>query len=162
MIAEFNKYGVCLQPTKKYTILDDIGKQYLSQGAELVKLGYKFVYVLDNIDWEEKAHDMRQDVQNKSVYAVATSIVFNRISDQGLPDSGPQQDLNECNVHELVKLNYQDLSVIRSRYRIVVSRLLFKHFKAFEMFKQYMPQTTACPLLLKWQQSQRCSQCQYS
>ena len=144
MIAEFNKYGVCLEPTKKYTILDDIGKHYLNRAAELVKLGYKFVYVLDNIDWEEKAHDMRQDVQNKSVHAVATSIVFNRVPHQALPDSGPQQDLNKCNVQELVKLSDRDLKIIKSRYRILVSRLLFKHFKAFDMFKQYMPQVTAC------------------
>ena len=105
-----------------------------------MKLGYKFVYVLDNIDWEEKAHDMRQDVENKSVHAVATSIVFNRVPDQALPDSGPQQDLSKCNVQELVKLNDQDLLVIRSRYRKLVSKLLFEHFKAFEMFKQYVPQ----------------------
>ena len=45
---------------------------------------------------------MRQEVQNKSVHAVATSIVFNRVSDKGLPDSGPQQDLKDCNVHQLV------------------------------------------------------------
>ena len=45
----------------------------------MVKAGHKFVYVLDNIDWMEKANDMRQDVQNKSVHAVATSIVFDRI-----------------------------------------------------------------------------------
>ena len=60
--------------------------------------------MLDNINWEEKAHDMRQDVQNKSVRAVATSIVFHRVSDQGLPDSGPQQELKDCNVHQLVDI----------------------------------------------------------
>ena len=26
LISELNKYGVCLEPTKKYNILDDIGK----------------------------------------------------------------------------------------------------------------------------------------
>lgn len=112
-----------------------------------MKLGYKFVYVLDNIDWEEKAHDMRQSVQNKSVHAVATSIFFNRVPEQGLPDSGPQQDLNKCNVKELVKLSDQDLN--RSRYRILISRLLFKHFKAFEILKQYMPQVFSCSLTVK-------------
>ena len=67
----------CLEPTKKYSVLGGVGKHYLNRAAKLVKLGYKFVCVLDNIDWEEKAHDMRQDVQNKSVHAVATSVVFN-------------------------------------------------------------------------------------
>ena len=64
---------------KKNTILDDIGNHFLDGAAQLVKSGFRFVYVLDNIHWEEKAHDMRKHVQNRSVHAVATSIVFNRI-----------------------------------------------------------------------------------
>lgn len=73
----------------KYNILNEIGNHFLDRAAELVKSGYKFVYVLDNIDWEEKAHYMRQDVKNRSVHAVATSIVFNRVPEYDLPDSGP-------------------------------------------------------------------------
>ena len=44
----------------KYNILDDIGNHFVDRAIELVKSGHKFVYVLDNIDWKEKAHDMRQ------------------------------------------------------------------------------------------------------
>ena len=66
-----HKYGICLEPKMKYAVLDEIGKTFLDRAAELVKAGYKFVYVLDNIDWEEKAHEMRQEVQNRSVHAVA-------------------------------------------------------------------------------------------
>jgi hypothetical protein len=51
----------------------------------LAKAGYKFVYVLDNIDWDEKAHDMRREVQNRSVHDVATSIVFDHRSNH-VPD----------------------------------------------------------------------------
>ena len=47
-----------------YGILDDIGKQFLGRAAQLVKSGHKFVYVLDNIDWEEKVYDMRMELQN--------------------------------------------------------------------------------------------------
>ena len=119
----------------KYNILDDIGNHFVDRAAELLKSGYKFVYVLDNIDWEEKAHDMRQDVQNKSVHAVVTSIVFNRVPDQGLPDSGPQKDIHNCNVHELVALNDGEMTAIRNRYRGILAKLLFEHFPAFDMFK---------------------------
>ena len=86
-ISRLNKYGLCLEPNMKYPLLDDIGKQFIDHAAELVKAGHRFAYVLDNIDWEEKTHDMimRQEVQNKSAHAVATSIVFNRVSDKGLP-----------------------------------------------------------------------------
>ena len=128
----------------KYPILDDIGKQFIDHAAELVKSGHKFVYVLDNIDWEEKAHDMRQEVQNRSVHAVATSIVLNRVSDKGLPDSGPQQDLKDCNVHQLVDINPLELDAIRDRYRILVARLLFEHFPCFAMFKPYVSESTDC------------------
>ena len=77
---------LCLEPKMKYTVLDDIGCHFADHAVELVKAGYKFVYVVDNIHWEEKADDMRQDIQNRSVHAIATSIVFNRVPDQGLPD----------------------------------------------------------------------------
>ncbi|CAB4020259.1 Hypothetical predicted protein [Paramuricea clavata] len=112
LIARLNKYGMCLEPNMKYPILDDIGQKFIDRAAELVKSGHTFVYVLDNIDWEEKAHDMRQDVQNRSVHAVATSTVFNCVSDEGLPDSGPQQDLKDCNVHQLMDINPLELDAI--------------------------------------------------
>ena len=86
-------------------ILYDIGQHFIDYAAELVKSGHKFVYVLDNTDWEEKAHSMRQDMQNRSVHVVATNIVFHRVSDQGLPDSGPQQDLKDCNVHQWMSIS---------------------------------------------------------
>ena len=141
-MSRLNKLGVCLEPTKKYPILHDIGKHFIDRAAELVKSGHKFVYVLDNIDWEMKAHDMRENIQNRSVHAVATSIVFNRVSEQGLPDSCPQQSLKDCNVHQLVDISPLELEAIRSRYKILVAKLLFEHFPAFEMFMPVVPTTT--------------------
>ena len=38
-------------------VLDDIGKHFLDHAVELVKSGRKFVFVVDNIDWEEKVRD---------------------------------------------------------------------------------------------------------
>ena len=78
----------------------------------MVRSGCKVVYVLDNIDWEEKVHDMRKDSQNKSVHAVATSIVFSRVPAGNLPDSGPQQDLKNCNVRELVDMGEAKVDAI--------------------------------------------------
>ena len=40
-----------------------------------------------------------------SVHAVATIVVFNSVLDKGLPDSGPQRSLKDCNVHQLVDIN---------------------------------------------------------
>ncbi|XP_028403253.1 uncharacterized protein LOC114525978 [Dendronephthya gigantea] len=144
LIACLHKYGLCLEPKMKYPILEDIGKHFIDRAAELVKSGLSFVYVLDNIDWEEKAHDMRQDVQNRSVHAVATSIVFNRVPDKRLPDSGPQQFLKDCDVHQLVEINQLESDAIRNRYKILVANILFDQFPAFAMFRDYIPARTNC------------------
>ena len=43
-----NKYGLCVTSSRKYAVLDDIGKHFLDHAVELVKAGMKFVYVIDN------------------------------------------------------------------------------------------------------------------
>ena len=123
-----NKYGFCLSTSKKHVILDDIAQHFLDRAVHLVKAGKKFVYVVDNIDWEEKVHDMRQDYQNKSVHAVATSIVFSRVSSNQLPDNGPQKDIQKCNVREVVSMSAEELKDIQHRYRMFVARLLIEKF----------------------------------
>ena len=140
-----NKYGVCLHSRKKYKVLDDIGESFLTRAVELVKSGHNFVFVLDNIDWEEKVHDMRKENQNKSVHAMATSIVFSRVSlPQSLPNTHPQQDLRKCNVRQVVNLSSTEIDTIRMRYRVIVQNLLLQQFPAFESFKPSSPLTTYC------------------
>lgn len=56
MIERFNKYGICLESSSKYPLLDEIGSYYIDVAAEQIKAGKKFVFVLDNIDWDVKAH----------------------------------------------------------------------------------------------------------
>ena len=109
-------------------MLDEIGAHFLDCATQLVKSVHTFVYILENIDREEKPHDIRQDKQNRSVHALATSIVFIWVPDNRLPDSGPQQSLKDCNVHQLVNINRLDLLEIRTRYRILVAKILFAHF----------------------------------
>ena len=62
----------------KYTIQEEIGKHFLDHFAQLVKKERSFLFVLDNVDWDVKVHDMRSDKQNRSVHAVATSLLFGR------------------------------------------------------------------------------------
>ena len=126
-------------------MLDDIGESFLSHAVELVKSGHKFVFVLDNIDWEEKVHDMRKESQNKSVHAMATTIVFSRVSlPQPLPNNHPQEDLRKCNVHQVVNLSSAEIDTIRKRYRIIIQNILLQQFPAFESFKPSSPLTTYC------------------
>ena len=70
--------------------------------------GDTFVYVLDNIDWMEKLHDWRSDAQNKSVHAVATSLMFDCITSKDLPDDGPKRDLKDSDIIELVSLTDEE------------------------------------------------------
>ena len=86
----------------------------------------------------------RQDLQNRSVHVVATSIVFDQVLDKGLPESGPQHSRKDCNVHQLVDINQTEFDAISDRYRIHVSNILFEHFPAFAMFRNYLATSTSC------------------
>ena len=101
-----NKYGICTSSSSKYTILDEIGNNFLDHAIELVKAGKKFVLVCDNIDWEERVHDMRSDHQNKSVHAVATTLVFDRVKSNYLPS---QQQLQNTDLNCLVEMSGEDI-----------------------------------------------------
>ena len=104
-----------------------------------VQEGETFVYVLDNIDWMEKVHDMRSDAQNKSVHAVATSLVFDRISSKDLPDDGPKRDLNDCDMKELVTLTDEEKNLIKERYKLLVAKILCQYFPAFKFLQDLVP-----------------------
>ena len=80
-----------------------------------VEEGDTFVYVLDNIDWMEKVHDMKPDAQNKSVHAVATCLVFDRITSKDLPDDGPKKNLKDCDMIELGNLTDEETNIILQR-----------------------------------------------
>ena len=74
LIYRLNKYGLCLEPKIKYLLLNDIGKQFIDNTVELVKAGHRFVYVLDNIGWEEKTHDTRQEGQETYTFVFCSFI----------------------------------------------------------------------------------------
>ena len=77
----------------KYTVQEEVRKHFLDHAVQLLKEGKTFVLVLNNIDWDVKVHEMRSDQQNRSVHAVATSMVFDRISTSNIPDNGPKNTL---------------------------------------------------------------------
>ena len=77
--------------------MEEIGNHHLDKAVELVKAGGSFVLVVDNSDWEIRAHDVRKIHQNRSVHAVAASLVFDRVSSTHLPNVAPQQDLAVIN-----------------------------------------------------------------
>ena len=131
-------------PAMKPKIQENIGSHFLDHADELVKEGKKFVLVLDNIDWEVKVHDMRSGNQNKSVHTVATSIVFDRVATDDLPDNGPKKCLSDCNMKELLKISEQEQRCTRERYNIFLGRILVELFPVFQFLSDVVPVRTPC------------------
>jgi hypothetical protein len=104
-----------------------------------VQEGETFVYVLDNIDWMEKVHDIRSDAQNVSVHAVATNLVFDRVSSKDLTDDGPQKDLKDCNMKELVSLTEEETNQTKERYKLLFAKILCQYFPAFKFLEDLVP-----------------------
>ena len=90
----------------KYNIQEEIGRKHcFDQAVQLVKEGRTFVFVIDNIDWTLKVHDMRSDKQNTSVHVVATSIVFDRVKGDDLSNEIPNVDLKNVDFMDFLKLD---------------------------------------------------------
>ncbi|KAJ7380627.1 hypothetical protein OS493_006962 [Desmophyllum pertusum] len=143
LMERLNRYGISMVPTMKYKIQENIGSHFLDLAVQMVKEGKTFVLVLDNIDWELKVHDMRSDKQNKSVHAVATSIVFDRIASD-LPNNGPKKCLSDCNMKDLLKLSDEEQRCTRECYKIYIGRILCELFPAFEFLNGVVPVRTPC------------------
>ena len=108
----------------KYTIQEEIGKHCLDQAVELVREGKTFVFVIDNIDWTLKVHDMRSDKQNTSVHAVATSMVFDRVKRDDSDDEIPNVNLKNVHFKGLLKLDQEEIECTREQYRIFEGRIV--------------------------------------
>ena len=128
----------------KYTIQEEIGKHFLDHVVQLVKEGRSFVFVLDNVDWDVKVHDMRSDKQSRSVHAVATSIVFDRVSSKHLPDAGPKNSLANCNLKDTLSLNDEEKRCKREQNKVFIGRILVEFFPAFDFLKDFVPDHTPC------------------
>ncbi|CAB3980035.1 Hypothetical predicted protein [Paramuricea clavata] len=143
-MERLNKYGFCLDPITKYTMMDNIGQHFLECAIKLVKTGYKFIFVLDNIDWEEKVHNVRSDNQNKSVHAVATSIVFYCVPIDNLPDDGPQRDLKTCNVRDIIPISNTELDVLKVDTGFFWQDFSLNNLPEFRIFEAHIPCVTYC------------------
>ena len=137
-MKRFQKYGLCLDPSKKYSLLDEIGSHFLDLAIELTRQGKSFSIVLDNIDWEIRAHDVRENHQNTSEHAVASSLVFDRVSSEHLPDCGPQKDIKTVDPR-IFLLRDDELSEIACHYRIYAARIIVKVFPKLHFISVLLP-----------------------
>ena len=137
-MKRFQRYAICLEPNKKYSLLDEIGRHFLDHAIKLTKEGKKFSIVLDNIDWEVRAHDMREEHQNISEHAVASSLVFDRVPSNHLPDNGPQKDIKTVDPG-IFLLSDDELSEIAFRYCIYVGRIIVDVFPKLNFLADLLP-----------------------
>ena len=77
---------------------------------------------------------MRDIHQNKSVHAVATSMLFSCVSSDHLYESSPQKDIKNCNLRELVKMSEDEINQIENRYKMLVARILIKKFASMQSY----------------------------
>jgi hypothetical protein len=127
----------------KYPILEDIGNHFMDQAVDLVKKGHNFVYVMDNIDWTIKVHEMRSDNQNKDVHAVATSLVFDRVPKKQFSNDAPQQSLANVNVREIVTPTAEEMACTRGRYKVLLGNIICESLQAFKSFKDLVGSTSS-------------------
>ena len=111
---------------------------------QLVKNGKTFVFVIDNIDWMLKVHDMRSDKQNTSVHAVATSIVFDHVDSGELSDETPIVNLKNVQLKDSLKLNAEEMKSTRGRYKVFLEKILCHNFEYFRSLSAVVPDHTSC------------------
>ena len=87
---------------------------------------------------------MRLDYQNKSVHAVATTLVFDRVENNNLSDNGSQRVLKDTDMNDLVKLYNEELEHLQTRHRVFIPRHLKEHFPSFKNIDKHLPQKTSC------------------
>ena len=104
----------------KSTIQEQIGKHFVDHVVQLVKEGRSFLFVLENIGWDVKVHDMRSDKENRSVHAVATSLVFEHVSSIHLPDTGRKKKLANCNLKDTLSLTDEEKQCTREQYKMLI------------------------------------------
>ena len=128
----------------KYNIQEEIGQHFLDQAVQLVKEGKTFVFVIDNIDWMLKVHDMRSDKQNTSVHAVATSIVFDLVKSGELSEETPKVSLKNVQLNNLLKLDAEEMKSTRERYKVFLGKILCNNFEYFRFLTDIIPAHTSC------------------
>ena len=128
----------------KYNLQEEIGKHFLDKAVQLVKDGKTFVFIIDNIDWMLKVHDMRSDKQNTSVHAVATSIVFDRVDSGELSDEIPTVNLKNVQLKDLLKLNAEEMKSTRERYKVFLAKILYHNFEYLRSLSAVVPDHTSC------------------
>ncbi len=97
-------------------LLNKIGEDVI----ELVKTGSKFQIIGDSFDLRILRHDMTKDAKNIDLHYFASTIVFDRISFEHLPNDKPIQPLHHCPISSLLP-NEDEINTLKKSYSILVA-----------------------------------------
>lgn len=87
---------------------------------------------------------MWSDQQNRRVHAVATSMVFDRVTSDHLPDASPEKNLAHCNPKDTLSLTDEEKRCTRERYKVLIGRIIVESLPAFDFLKAVVPAHTPC------------------
>ena len=72
------------------------------------------------------------------MHAVATSLIFDRVSSERLPDDKPQQSLASCDVTTLMNLSDNDHEDQEQMYKLIAGHILCEYIPAFSFLKDFV------------------------
>ena len=120
-------------------MLNEIGNYFLDKAVEQVKVGKKFTFDSPVNIVYYNVHEMRSDNQNKSSHAMATTLVFYRVSVGNQPDDKPKHSLAACDMLKLITLTNEEVANRIYHYTIFAARILCEFLPEFSFLKELVP-----------------------
>ena len=120
-------------------MLDDLGDSLVEHIREKVQEGQELRVTFDNFDFRVLANIIVKGHQNSDMHWITQFITFDRVSSQGLDDTGPIiKDIKQFDNSNYL-LSKRELQEQRSDYIVLVSRVLVEYFPCLESIKSVVP-----------------------
>ena len=92
----------------------------------------------EKIDWTLQVHDAWKDNQTKSVHALASCLVFDRVSSSDLPNDLPQIRNAEEKVSQAIQLTNEEINETTRRHQTLVARILAEFLPFLKPFAKFI------------------------
>ena len=139
LYRDFQRVGVSKSFFQKDVILNTTGGHFNDQIIDLAKSGAQYKIVGYNFDLRVQRHDMTKEASNIDLHYFATSIVFDRISLDHLPNDHPARSLQECPVTAFMP-NEKETNAQKNCYKVLVTREIGEACPALAFLKSVAPQ----------------------
>ena len=92
----------------------------------------------DNVDWEVRRRHITTSNQKKSIHKVNVIAYKNRVNSCDLPDNGPQQDIKEVPLQDMLP-GAEDTVALTNHLVVLVGNLWADTFPSLAWFKEILP-----------------------